>query len=180
MRVLRLLLRVAAVLVVGAAMVIGIPEAWATSMWKLQTTVNPSTFDDELNGVSQAANGQTWAVGTAQSGTGWRVTLIEHHPGGSGSWTQQTSPGGISNEDNVLQAVRVRSASNVWAVGWSAKTASGRDDRPVDSGADRRPFQRYRRGRTSRCRVESKENTNSWRWTPRPTTTFGRPVRRAR
>jgi hypothetical protein len=124
MRLRRLRFRIATVAIGVVLMVTGIPEAWASSMWKVQTTVNPSSFDDELNGVSQSGTGETWAVGTAQSANGWRVTLIEHHPGGSGSWTQQTSPAGVGNEDNVLQGVRVRSVNNVWAVGWSAKTST--------------------------------------------------------
>lgn len=115
---------VTVVFVMVMAMTAGVPRAWA-SMWTVQTTFNGSSFDNELNSSAQAANGQAWAVGTVlNDATGWKDTLIEHNPGGSGSWTQQTSPPGISEEDNVLQGVRVRSAGNVWAVGWSDKTLS--------------------------------------------------------
>jgi hypothetical protein len=55
-----------AAIVIGIGLLVGVPKAWASSIWKVQTTVNPSSFDDELNAVAEAVNGQTWALGTAE------------------------------------------------------------------------------------------------------------------
>ena len=61
-----------------------------------------------------------WAVGFYQD-TGLDQTLIEHWDGSA--WTVVPSPN-VAEFDNVLNAVRAKSATDIWAVERASRPAS--------------------------------------------------------
>jgi hypothetical protein len=91
---------------------------WNGSSWSSSATKNTNTIN-ALRGVAAVASNNVWAVGDAikTPGDGVSVyrTLIEHWTGSS--WTVVPSPN-IGAGNNSLQAIKARSASDIWAVGY--------------------------------------------------------------
>lgn len=94
----------------------------ASGVWSQTASPNDGALNVEDN-VLLAVAGSTstgqWAVGYRQSSTGYRPLILRHT--GTGGWTsvsgsqQVPSPGRV---DTVLTGVAVRSAVDVWAVGY--------------------------------------------------------------
>jgi hypothetical protein len=74
---------------------------------------NPSSTDNELNGVSADSATDAWAVGFYDDSTGVRRPLIAHWDGAA--WSQVTSP--TPPRFFTLSAVSAVSPTDVWAVG---------------------------------------------------------------
>ena len=85
-------------------------EHWNGTSWN--TVNNPVLAGSSLNGVSASATNDVWAAGSAAKGT---QRLIEQWNGTSWSVVPSPSQGLHSN---VLNAISVESASNVWAIGY--------------------------------------------------------------
>jgi hypothetical protein len=100
---------------VVAGQATGFVERWAGSKWRLVHTPQPG-FATELNGISAVSATNVWAVGGyTPSQHAEEKTLILHWNGST--WRRVTSPNVGSRRFNDLQAVKVISADNVWAVG---------------------------------------------------------------
>jgi hypothetical protein len=92
-------------------------------VWGGQPTPSPGTEDNELTGVTVVSPCDAWAAGYYQDSGGLDRTLIEHWDGTA--WTVVPSPD-VAGRNNQLNAVRARSAIDVWAVGESFVTGSNR------------------------------------------------------
>jgi hypothetical protein len=104
------------VMLVSLVTVIAATQAWAAS-WVIQTSPNPSSTENYLNGVTATSSTNAWAVGTYDNSNGTRRTLAEHFDGST--WTKVSTPN-KGTVDTELNGVRGTSASNVWAVGFYA------------------------------------------------------------
>jgi hypothetical protein len=97
-------------------------EHWDGNSWTIVSSPNTSpTDDDQLVSVTCASTSQCWAVGRV-SANNRQTTLIERWDGTS--WTIVTSPNTDPSVFNVLEAVTCGSASDCWAVGFSADVNS--------------------------------------------------------
>lgn len=83
--------------------------------WKVVASVNPQG-DDGLFGVAATSVSDVWAVGTANEGGLFPVTLIEHWNGTQWQVVASPNPGPGNNH---LYGVAALSASDAWAVGYS-------------------------------------------------------------
>ena len=90
------------------------PEVWGGP-----PPPSPGTSDNAFNGVAVLSPCDAWAVGFYQDTGGLDQTLIEHWDGSA--WTVVPSPN-VAGFDNVLNAVRAKSATDIWAVGESFAT----------------------------------------------------------
>jgi len=88
-------------------------EQWNGTTWSVVTSPNPAS-GSFLNGVTATSTSNVWAVGTTSVNFGLSQTLIEHWNGSTWSVVTSPSPG---SANNMLNAVAVVSASDVWAVG---------------------------------------------------------------
>jgi hypothetical protein len=94
-------------------------ERWNGSTWKVIESPNPggpadSGHDDNyLFGVAGVSASDAWAVGSFNTGEGYR-TMILHWDGEAWARVPSPSPTGYQDE---LRAVTARSATDVWAVG---------------------------------------------------------------
>ena len=82
--------------------------------WHWSTPVDPGGTEDELLGVTVAADGTIWAVGKHQQGHDYQP-LIERFDGTS--WTIVASPQVPGSA--VLKDIAVAPDGTMWAVGWS-------------------------------------------------------------
>ena len=92
-------------------------EHWDGSSWSVVPSPDPGSGNNSLFAVRAAAPDSVWAVGSFDDGTGpGAVTksMILHWDGTS--WTQMISPN-PGKTFNTLNAVRVVSANDAWAVG---------------------------------------------------------------
>src|SRR6266700_38365 len=85
-------------------------------VWGGPTPPSPGTAYNEFKGVTVLSPCDAWAVGFDQNSGGLDQTLIEHWDGAA--WTVVPSPN-VAGHDSVLNAVRARSATDIWAVGES-------------------------------------------------------------
>jgi hypothetical protein len=88
-------------------------RAWAGT-WLIQTTKNPSSTVNVLNGVTALSSSNAWAVGYFVNANGVERTLIEHYDGTT--WTKDPNLN-QNNQNNVLTSTRGTSSTNLWAVG---------------------------------------------------------------
>jgi hypothetical protein len=91
-------------------------EHWNGSKWSIVSSPNPSSSDNELNGVVAVSSSNVWAVGlSVNNSSGNYQTLIEHWDGSQ--WSVISSPN-VGSSGNVLKSVAAISASDIWAVGY--------------------------------------------------------------
>ena len=92
-------------------------EHWDGSSWSVVPSPDPGGGDNFLFAVRAASPDSVWAVGNFDDGTGPGAvtkTMILHWDGTQ--WSQMISPS-PGKAFNTLDAVRVVSANDVWAVG---------------------------------------------------------------
>ncbi|MEO8973247.1 MAG: hypothetical protein ABI406_16805 [Ktedonobacteraceae bacterium] len=83
--------------------------------WSVSPTLNPSTLDNQLYGVTTISASDAWAVGRELiNQTGNTQAFTEHWNGSSWSIVPNINPGQVFND---LGAVAAISTNNVWAVG---------------------------------------------------------------
>jgi len=90
--------------------------------WQIVTSPNSGNQPNSLNAVAAVAENDVWAVGASSSSdSSSSRTLIEHWNGTRWSVVRSPNPGATFN---VLTAVAVVSANNVWAAGYSANNTA--------------------------------------------------------
>src|SRR5438552_19089445 len=90
--------------------------------WQLVNSPNSGNQPNSLNAVAAVAENDVWAVGASSSSdSSSSRTLIEHWNGSRWSVVRSPNPGATFN---VLTAVAVVSANNVWAAGCSANNTA--------------------------------------------------------
>ena len=98
-------------------------EHWNGAAWSATAVSAPSLYGSSqeaaLNGVAAVGPGAAWAVGTVSNLSSLASQTLAYQWSGT-AWTRTatTDPAGAS-AGNSLQAVAVRSASDVWAAGYS-------------------------------------------------------------
>lgn len=96
-------------------------EHWNGSGWSATRvplgTVYPSGQAAQLNGVTEVAPGDGWAVGTVSDPSSFASRTLAYHWDGT-AWTRSPTPDPAGpSQANQLNAVAGRSAADVWAVG---------------------------------------------------------------
>jgi hypothetical protein len=97
-------------------------EHWNGSGWSTTRVplgvVYPSGQAAQLNGVSEVAPGDGWAVGTVLDPSSLASRTLAYHWDGT-AWTRSPTPDPAGPaQTNQLDAVAARSAGDVWAVGY--------------------------------------------------------------
>jgi hypothetical protein len=91
-------------------------EHWNGTAWSIVSSPNSSPMQDNyLDAVTCASASDCWAVGGYYTSTNLQ-TLIEHWNGGS--WSIVPSANTSPTQDNYLNGVTCKSASDCWAVGF--------------------------------------------------------------
>jgi hypothetical protein len=81
-------------------------------------TVYPSGQAAQLNGVTEVAPGNGWAVGTVLDPSSLSSRTLAYHWDGT-AWTRSPTPNPAGpSQTNELGAVAARTAADVWAVGY--------------------------------------------------------------
>jgi len=96
--------------------------------WTLFPPVNVGAAPNELFGVSALSATKAFAVGQRKTSSHVRKTLAEFFS--NGSWKVQATPN-VGTNDNQLEGVAAISATNTWAVGYSANDPFGLDLKPL-------------------------------------------------
>jgi hypothetical protein len=96
-------------------------EHWNGTGWSATRvplgTVYPSGQAAQLNGVTEVAPGNGWAVGTVSDPASFASKTLAYHWDGT-AWTRSPTPNPAGpSQTNELNAVAARSAADVWAVG---------------------------------------------------------------
>jgi hypothetical protein len=96
-------------------------EHWNGSGWSATHVplgaVYPSGQAAQLNGVTEIAPGDGWAVGTVSDPSSFASRTLAYHWDGT-AWTRSPTPDPAGNaQTNQLGAVAARAANDVWAVG---------------------------------------------------------------
>ena len=96
-------------------------EHWTGSAWRVTSVplgqVYPQGQTAQLNGVSEIAAGNGWAVGTVSDPSSFASQTLAYHWDGT-AWTRSPTPDPAGAQlTNELNAVAARAASDVWAVG---------------------------------------------------------------
>jgi len=96
-------------------------EHWNGTGWSATGvplgTVYPSGQAAQLNGVTEVAPGDGWAVGTVSDPSSFASRTLAYHWDGT-AWTRSPTPDPAGpSQANQLNAVAGRSAADVWAVG---------------------------------------------------------------
>lgn len=89
-------------------------EHWNGSTWAVVSSPIPGAGSATLLGVASSSANSIWAVGQFTNSSGNTQTLVEYWDGSTWSIIPTPNPGQLSN---VLNAVTVISAHDVWAVG---------------------------------------------------------------
>ncbi|MFL5589435.1 MAG: hypothetical protein ACJ8DI_17550 [Ktedonobacteraceae bacterium] len=89
-------------------------EHWNGSIWTVVSSPSPGTGAATLLSVAASSANSIWAVGSFTNSSGNTQTLIEYWDGSTWSIIPNPNPGPVSD---ILNAVTVVSAHNVWAVG---------------------------------------------------------------
>ncbi len=92
-------------------------EQWNGTSWKVISSPNVDPSLNILNGVAVVAATDIWAVGSSGGIGNAGRTLIEQWNGTS--WSVVNSPN-VGTSSNVLGAVAVVAANDIWAVGYVA------------------------------------------------------------
>jgi len=96
---------------------------WNGSSWQKVASASPSSNGNVLSGVAATSAASAWAVGSYFTPGGLSQTLIERWNGTTWAQTPSPNPGGATR-NNQLAGVAATSASNAWAVGSYAASAS--------------------------------------------------------
>jgi hypothetical protein len=91
--------------------------------WVAVKPLNPGVYGSRLHDVEAISASNVWAVGFATSYSGSK-TLIEHWDGSSWKLVASPNPGVPDDNciyENVLNAIDVVKANNIWAVGYYKK-----------------------------------------------------------
>jgi hypothetical protein len=91
-------------------------EHWNGTSWSVVPSPNVDPSLNALNAVAVVAGTSVWAVGSSGGVTNPGQTLVEHWNGTS--WSVVSSPN-VGTSTNVLGAVAVVAANDIWAVGFS-------------------------------------------------------------
>jgi hypothetical protein len=96
-------------------------EHWNGTGWSATRvplgTAYPSGQAAQLNGVTEVAPGNGWAVGTVSDPASFASKTLAYHWDGT-AWTRSPTPNPAGpSQTNELNAVAARSAADVWAVG---------------------------------------------------------------
>ena len=91
-------------------------EHWNGASWSVVASPNVDPSLNALNAVAVVAGTNVWAVGSSGGETNPGQTLVEHWNGTS--WSVVSSPN-VGTSTNVLGAVAVVAANDIWAVGFS-------------------------------------------------------------
>ena len=96
-------------------------ERWNGTGWSATRvplgTVYPSGQAAQLNGVTEVAPGDGWAVGTVSDPASFASKTLAYHWDGT-AWTRSPTPNLAGpSQANELNAVAARSAADVWAAG---------------------------------------------------------------
>jgi hypothetical protein len=96
-------------------------EHWNGGGWSATRVplgaVYPSGQAAQLNGVTEIAPGDGWAVGTVSDPSSFASRTLAYHWDGT-AWTRSPTPDPAGNaQTNQLGAVAARAANDVWAVG---------------------------------------------------------------
>ena len=96
-------------------------EHWNGSGWSATRVplgaVYPSGQAAQLNGVTEVAPGDGWAVGTVSDPASFASRTLAYHWNGT-AWTRSPTPDPAGPaQANQLSAVAARSGADVWAVG---------------------------------------------------------------
>jgi hypothetical protein len=94
-------------------------EHWDGTSWSVVPSPNVDPSLNVLNGIAVVAGNNVWAVGSSGGTSNPGQTLIEHWNGSS--WTVVSSPN-VGTSTNVLGAVAVVAANDIWAVGFSTSS----------------------------------------------------------
>jgi hypothetical protein len=99
-------------------------EHYDGTTWSVFPSPNPRPVANQLYAIEAQSATNVWAVGVKgpSAGGSTAITLTEHFDGNS--WSVVKSPNTIGANDR-LSAVKIISASDVWAVGSSAYSAGG-------------------------------------------------------
>ena len=89
-------------------------EHWNGFKWAVVSSPSPGTGAATLLSVAASSANSIWAVGSFTNSSGNTQTLIEYWDGSTWSIIPNPNPGPVSD---ILNAVTVVSAHNVWAVG---------------------------------------------------------------
>jgi len=105
-------------------------EHWNGSTW---STVAGAPGSDDLIGVTTAAHGVVWAVGSEYDGnTGVTKTFAEHLV--NGTWVRTPTPNPLNTGDedvNELHSVTALSQTDAWAVGMVGNEDADEPYRPL-------------------------------------------------
>jgi hypothetical protein len=98
-------------------------EHYTGSAWSVVASPSPAAYANGLSGISLLSATNIWAVGYQQSGfSDPSTSLVEHWDGASWSVIPSANDP-TTGSSTTLYAVSAISASDVWAVGFSAPTA---------------------------------------------------------
>ena len=91
-------------------------EHYDGTSWKVQSSPNPSGYENYLFGSSTFSTTNSWAAGFSRAAPGeGGSTLVEYYNGTK--WTKQSTPNPGGTNGDALEAVSANSPSDVWAVG---------------------------------------------------------------
>ena len=108
-------------------------EHWNGTNWMQQTSPNPGTFENILNGVKALSATDIWAVGyyryTDATNNSAYHSLIVHTTDGGVTWSQEASASDPNYNVNSFRGIALGSTpSNTWAVGESYENFTGLTD----------------------------------------------------
>jgi hypothetical protein len=98
-------------------------EHWDGNQWSVVPSPLAPGTSSFLYGIAAVAANDIWAVGYIQVGFSAQKPLTMHWDGSS--WSLVLSPGSAPNNQDILWAVTVVSANDVWAAGYSTDAVSG-------------------------------------------------------
>ena len=99
---------------------------WNGIAWSQVKSPNPSSYDNELLGVSAVSGTDAWAAGQYYNTTTQAYDTLLLHWNGT-AWKQVSSPN-PSSSSNHLYGVWATSASSAWAVGQYPNNTTGEPD----------------------------------------------------
>jgi hypothetical protein len=92
-------------------------EHWNGSGWAATQVPLGKAVAAQLNGVTEPAAADGWAVGTISSPSSFASQTLAYHWDGT-AWTRSSTPNPAGPaQENGLNAVAARAASDVWAAG---------------------------------------------------------------
>lgn len=98
---------------------------WNGTAWKQVASPDPggSASDNVLYGVTATSSSYAWTAGAYRNTASVYQTLVAHWNGTA--WQQAASPNTAASQHNILNSVAATSASNAWAVGFTASASTG-------------------------------------------------------